>query len=134
MTLALLHNWVGYAIVGSWAIVAGWGFALRLLRYEETPTFWRFVALAQILLLGQLLVGLVLLLIGRIPVGGSWGAAWFDNVFHILYGLVFPIVTLVFAHRWSLEGRRSPHTIFAVAGLVLFGLTARAWMTGAGMG
>lgn len=130
MGVTLFHHFFGYAVVGSWAIVCCWALALRLLRYEETPTFWRFVAVSQVLLGVQLIVGVVLLLMGRLPAGFDW----FDNIFHILYGIVFPVVVLVFAHRWSQQGRWSPHTIFSVAGLVLFGLTARAWMTGAGIG
>lgn len=128
MSITLLHNWAGYAIVGSWAIVGGWALALRFLPYDETPTFWRAVSVAQILLFVQLLAGLVLLLLGRLPAGQNW----FDNIFHVLYGIVFPLVVLFFAHKWSREGRYDPHTAFAVTGLVLFGLTARAWMTGAG--
>lgn len=129
MTITLIHQWVGYAIVGSWAIVGGWALALRLLPYEETPTFWRAVSVAQIMLFAQLLVGLVLLAMGRLPAGDDW----FLNIFHVLYGLVFPVVVLFLAHKWSREGRYNPHTAFAVTGLVIFGLTARAWMTGFGM-
>ena len=130
MGMTLVHHWLGYAVVGTWAVVAVWALVLRLVRVEESPAFWRFVAVSQVLLGIQLLGGVVLLLMGRLPAGFDW----FDNVFHILYGIVFPVVVLVFAHRWSQEGRWSPHTIFAVAGLVLFGLTARAWMTGVGVG
>ena len=129
MTLTLLHSWVGYGIVGIWAVVTGWGLALRLLPYEETPMFWRVVTLAQVGLALQLLVGTVLLALGRLPAGQDW----FDNVFHVLYGFVFPVVVLVVAHRLSGAGRVNPHLAFAVAGLVLFGLTARAWMTGMGI-
>jgi hypothetical protein len=129
MSISLVHQWVGYAIVGSWAVVGGWSLALRFLPYEDTPTFWRAVSVAQILLVLQLAVGLVLLLLGRLPAGDDW----FTNVFHILYGIVFPLVVLFFAHKWSREGRYDPHTAFAVTGLVLFGLTARAWLTGFGM-
>lgn len=127
MSISSLHSWVGYAIVGSWAIVGGWSLALRFLSYDETPTFWRMVSVAQVLLGLQLVAGVVLLAMGRLPASG-----WFLNVFHVLYGIVFPIVVLFVAHKWSREGRFNPYSAFAVTGLVLFGLTARAWMTGAG--
>lgn len=129
MTLTLLHAWVGYGLVGIWAVVAGWGLALRFLPYDETPTFWRVLTLAQVGLALQLLVGTGLLALGRLPAGQDW----FLNVFHVLYGFAFPVVVLVVAHRLSRAGRVDPHLAFAVAGLVLFGLTARAWMTGMGM-
>jgi FtsH-binding integral membrane protein len=130
MDLAQPHTWAGLAIVSLWAVVSGWSFALRLLRYDETPTFWRVVSVAQILLGIQLLLGLVLLVLGRRPGDGSW----FDFIFHLLYGIVFPLLTLFFAHKWAREKRFDAHAAFAVAGLVIFGLTARAFMVGAGIG
>ena len=129
MSLAVLHSWIGYVIVGSWAVIAGWGLALSFLDYEETPTFWRVVSLAQVLLGIQLLAGVVLLAMGRLPAGDDW----FNNIFHVLYGFAFPVIVLLFAHRWSRAGRVDPHLAFSVTGLVVFGLTARAWMTGGWM-
>lgn len=130
MDLAQPHTWIGLALISVWAVISGWSFALRLLGYEETPTFWRAVSVAQILLVVQLLIGLVLMLLGRQPGDGTL----FNYVFHPLYGIVFPLVTLFFAHKWAREDRFEPHTVFAVAGLVIFGLTARAFMVGVGMG
>lgn len=113
-----------------WGVISGWAFALRLLKYDETPTFWRAVSIAQILLVIQLAIGLVLLVLGGRPGDGTL----FSYVFHPLYGIVFPLLTLFYAHKWAREGRYEPHAAFAVAGLVLFGLTARAFMVGAGIG
>lgn len=130
MDLAAPHTWLGIAIVAAWAIVSVWAFILRLLSREDTPLFWRMVSLAQMLLLLQVLIGLVLMLMGRRP----GDASLFAYAFHLLYGIVFPIIVLLLAHKWAREGRRNPHTIFGVAGLVLFGLTARAFMVGLGIG
>jgi hypothetical protein len=134
MTLVGLHAYVlGYAVVGSWAVICFWSLALRLARYEDTPTFWRAVSVAQILLVLQLLAGLVLLVLyalGRAGLPGDGSA--FDVSFHLLYGAGFPLIVLFFAHKWAREGRYHPHAVFAVAALVLFGLTARAWQVGAG--
>lgn len=130
MDLAQPHIWIGLALVSVWGVISGWSFALRLLGYDETPTFWRAVSIAQILLVVQLLIGLVLMLLGRRPGDGSM----FIYVFHPLYGIVFPLVTLFYAHKWAREGRFEPHAAFAVAGLVIFGLTARAFMVGTGIG
>ena len=130
MDLAQPHTWAGLAIVSLWGVISGWSFALRLLPYDETPTFWRVVSVAQILLVIQVLIGLVLLLLARRPGDGSW----FDFVFHLLYGIVFPLLTLFFSHKWARDGRFDAHAAFAVAGLVIFGLSARAFMVGAGIG
>lgn len=130
MNLAEPHIWVGLAIVSVWAVVSGWSFALRLRGYEQTPTFWRFVSVAQVLLVVQLAIGLVLLVLGGRPGDGSL----FIYIFHPLYGIVFPLVTLYFAHKWAREERYDPHLAFGVAGLIVFGLSARAFMVGAGIG
>ena len=130
MDLTTPHFWIGFALVSVWAVISGWSFALRLLPYDETPTFWRIVSVAQVLLVIQLVIGLVLLILGGRPGDGSM----FIYVFHPLYGIVFPLLTLFFAHKWAREGRYHPHAVFGVAGLVVFGLTARAMMVGLGIG
>lgn len=123
--------WLGVPVWASWVIIMVWALVLRLLGAGETPTFWRAVSVAQILLALQVVVGAVLLGLwalglGPPPVPGSA----FQSVFHVLYGLVFPLVVLVVGHRFAVQGRMAPHTAFAVVGLVNFGLLFRAWQTG----
>jgi hypothetical protein len=136
MDILALHGYVlGYGAVGSWAVIAFWSLALRLLRYEHTPWFWRAVSLAQIILALQFFLGLALLTMYTLGTAGLPGdGSVFDVSFHLLYGAGFPLIVLFVAHKWSRDGRVDPHTAFAVAGLVNFGLTARAWMVGAGVG
>jgi hypothetical protein len=127
MTLTGLHGYVlGFVIIGSWAVICGWALALRFLPYDETPTFWKAVSVAQILLLAQVLVGIVLLLIGKRPGTGDGETI----AFHLAYGLVFPLITLVVGHKVARDGKYKPHSVFAVVGLIIFGLTARSWMVG----
>jgi len=133
------HGYVlGYLVVGVWAVVLFWSGALALTRHEDTPTFWRFVSLAQVLLVVQLVLGLVLmgwwLLGGGQPPGANSGGGWFNGTFHLLYGVVFPLLVLLAGHGAARSGRYGPHVVFAVVGLVNFGLTARAFMVGAGTG
>lgn len=136
--IASAHGYIiGFALIGAWAVITFWALALRFTRYDETPTFWRAVSVAQSLLGLQLVVGLVLVVWwlgfdGPSPAANS-GGGWFDATFHILYGLVFPLIVLVVGHRAARERRYDPHLVFAVVGLVIFGLTARAWMVGAGV-
>ena len=123
-----IHGYVlGFALIGSWAVISGWALALRFTSYEETPTFWRVVSVAQILLALQWIAGIVLLLMGRRPGQAETGG---DLAFHLAYGLLFPAIVLGVAHMTARRGSYKPHSVFAVAGLVLFGLTARAWMVG----
>lgn len=127
MSLTALHGYIlGITVISSWAIVCFWALGLRFTRYEETPTFWRAVSVAQILLVVQLVIGLVLLVMGRRPGGG--GA--FNTGFHLLYGFGFPLLVLFFGHKWAREGRYDAHTVFAVVGLVIFALTVRGFLVG----
>lgn len=131
-----LHGyWLGVPVFASWLVVAAWGLVLRLLRASETPVFWRAVSVAQILLGLQVLVGVVLLGawalgLGLAPVPGSA----FHSVFHVLYGGGFPLLVLLVGHHWAREERYHPHTVFALVGLVNFGLLFRAWQTGLMLG
>jgi hypothetical protein len=139
MSLPALHGYLlGFAVIGAWAVIMIWSTALWLLGYSDTPVFWRAVSLAQILLAVQLLVGVVMILLwllgrGQAP-GANSGGGLFNGAFHVLYGIVFPAIALVVGHGIARRGRYNAHMIFAVVGLVIFGLTARAWMLGAGVG
>lgn len=134
MSIAQIHGYVvGFLLIGGWATIMFWSLALRFLRYDETPTFWRAVSVAQILLVIQLLLGLVLLALHGLGRGGLPGdGSAFDVSFHLLYGVGFPLIVLLVAHKGARDGRFNPYTAFAVVGLVNFGLTARAWMVGVG--
>ncbi|MBA3371998.1 MAG: hypothetical protein M3425_02230 [Actinomycetota bacterium] len=130
MSLTSVHGYVvGVVLIGTWATICGWSLALRFTRYEHTPTFWRVVSFGQILLALQLLIGLMLLVLGKSP-GPEGGGA--TLAFHLAYGVIFPLLTLIVGHRVAREGRYNPHAVFAVVGLVCFGLTARAFMVGVG--
>lgn len=136
MDVVGLHGYVlGLTVVGSWLVVCLWSLVLRLARAGETPWFWRAVSLAQILLALQFVAGLVLVTMWVLGAAGLPGdGSAFDVTFHLLYGVGFPLVVLFFGHKWARDGRINPHSAFALVGLVNFGLTARAWMVGAGIG
>jgi len=133
------HGYVlSFAVIGAWGTILFWALALRFTRYEETPTFWRAVSVAQVLLAVQFLAGLVLMgywLFGDgQPPAANAGGGWFNGTFHLLYGVGFPLLALLVGHRLAIAGRYNPHSVFATVGLVIFGLTARAFQVGAGGG
>lgn len=123
VSISQIHGYViGGGIVGSWLIVMLLALVLRAVSGDkDVPWFWRVVSIAQLLLGVQLLFGVVLLLMGRVPAPGDA----FTTGFHFLYGAVFPVVVLFFGHKYARDGRFHPLTAFAVVGLVNFGLTAR---------
>ncbi len=135
MSFVGVHGYVvGFAIPAAWLIICLWALFLRLRKAEEAPLFWRVVSVAQVLLALQFFLGLALLTLYSLGRGGLPGSgSTFDVTFHLLYGAGFPLAVLVVAHRGARDGRFDAYAAFAVVGLVIFGLTARAWMVGAGL-
>ena len=131
MDFARIHGYVvGFTIMGLWAVLSVWALVLWRMRREEAPSFWRAVSVAQVLLVIQLLIGVVLLVQGRGPNLGET----FDVVFHPLYGFVFPAIVLVVAHAQARAGVRSAYAVFALGAFVILALTVRSFTVGAGIG
>jgi hypothetical protein len=120
-----LHRYVGYLVVGTFAV--GWllGLLLWVTRRQTGDWFWRWLVAAQILAVAQAIVGIVLLLMGRRPT--QW--------LHLVYGFG-PIVILAIGHLLAREEafRPRPWIPFALASFICFGLSLRALTTGLGLG
>lgn len=123
--MSLVHRVIGFAVVAGFGLVMLWGAGAALLRRDAGAWFWRLLAAIQVILGLQVIAGVVLL-----AVRGAGG----QPVLHYLYGSVFPLIALVIAHLLARELERDQHVVFALAGLVCFGLTLRALMTGLGLG
>jgi hypothetical protein len=120
-----LHRYVGYLVVGIFAV--GWLFGLFLWisRRPAGEWFWRWLAAAQVIAIVQALIGLLLLAFGLRP--SSW--------LHYVYGFG-PLVVFAIAHLLAREeafGSR-PWAPFAMAAFISFGLSLRALTTGLGLG
>lgn len=119
-----LHRYVGYVVVGVFSI--GWLFGLGLwvARREAGDLFWRWLVAAQVVVLGQALVGAALLVMGRRPL--TW--------LHVVYGLG-PIAIFALGHVLAREEpfRARPWVPFSLASFISFGLSLRALMTGLGL-
>jgi hypothetical protein len=119
-----LHRVVGFAIVIGWAVLFLWGVGLFILRRDAGRLYWGLLTVLQVLIGLQLLAGLVLL-----AVGGR------QPLLHYLYGVVFPAIVLVVCHVFSRGLEKPPyHLFFTIGAFFVFGLTARALMTGLGLG
>jgi len=118
--MSRFHALEGFVIVAGWGVLFFWGVGLFLLRRDAGRLYWGLVAVLQVLLGIQLLAGSVLLAMGeRRP------------VLHYLYGAVLPAVTLVVCHVLTRSLQKPPyHLFFTWGALFIFGLTARALMTG----
>lgn len=119
-----VHAFVGFAIVGGFALLTLWGLATWLIRRGPGRGFWWLLGGLQVALILQLVAGVILL-----AMGGS------RDMLHYLYGVAFPVLILVGAHWLAREAfAHRPWAPFAMGSFFIFGLTLRALMTGLGIG
>lgn len=133
-----VHEVVGFVVVGLLAIGWLWGLGAWIARRDPGERYWTWLAVVQVAIGVQALLGITLYLSGRRVVApGALG-----GVLHYVYGLL-PILLFVFAHVVAREGNARlvgidrpvrPWVPFAWAAFICFGLTARALMTGLGIG
>ena len=117
-----VHEYIGFFIVGAFAALWIWGLGAWIVKRDPGKSFWRLVAVVQVVVGVQVIAGVILLLLGfRRP--------WL----HYAYGL-FPILLFVLAHIYARRGQWKPWVPFAWAAFFCFGLTLRALMTGLGIG
>jgi hypothetical protein len=122
--MANFHRIEGFVIVAGWGVLFFWGIGLFLLKREAGRLYWGLLAGLQVLLGLQLVAGMVLL-----ATGGR------QPLLHYLYGSVFPAVVLVVCHVLTRGLEKPPyHLFFTWGAFFVFGLTARALMTGLGLG
>ncbi len=117
-----IHRYIGFFIVGVFAVGWIWGLGARLAKRGPGDWFWRWLAVAQVTAVVQSLAGLILLIQGQ-------RQGWL----HYAYGL-FPILVLGIAHGVARTREGDPWVPFAWASFFCFGLTLRGLMTGLGIG
>ena len=122
--MASLHRIVGFVVVAGWGLLFLFGIGLFITKRDAGRLYWGLLTVLQVLLGVQLLAGLVLLLRG----GGQ-------PLLHYLYGAVFPAIVLGVCHLFTRGLEKPPyHLFFTIGSFFVFGLTARALMTGLGIG
>ena len=122
--MARFHEIEGFVIVAGWGLLFLFGIGLFITRRDANRVYWGLLTVLQVLLGVQLLAGLVLLLNGgRQP------------LLHYLYGAVFPALVIGVCHVLTRGLEKPPyHLFFTIGAFFVFGLTARALMTGLGIG
>jgi hypothetical protein len=123
--ICLVHAYIGFAIVGGWALLFLWGLGAFIVKREPNQWFWRALAVLQVGIIVQLVVGVTLLGTGH----------HLPSFLHFAYGVLFPAIVLVIAHTVGrgLEDEADAWKVFAVASFFVFGLTLRALSTGLGL-
>jgi hypothetical protein len=121
--MTAFHRIEGFAIVIGWGVLFLWGVGLFIFKRDAGRLYWGLLTVLQVLLGLQLLAGLVLFAAGGRPA-----------VLHYLYGAVFPAIVLVVCHVFTRGLEKPPyHLFFTIGAFFVFGLTARALMTGLGL-
>lgn len=125
--MALIHRVLGAAIVLALLVILLWGTALRLAGHDEAPTaFWGLQHYTENVLVIQVVLGVVLLLLGRRVVGGS--VVWL----HYLYGSLFPLMAVIGGRIAGMRRPEREYVGLVWGAFVAWGLTMRALMTGCG--
>ncbi|MGH2703381.1 MAG: hypothetical protein ACRDJ2_16620, partial [Actinomycetota bacterium] len=124
-----LHRGIGFAIPAAFLVLAVASLVGILRNRNPGDWYWSWLGILQVIVGIQFVVGAVLFLAGGRPPGGD--LRWL----HYVYGAFFPFALLLFAHRAARERfREVPAIPFGIAAFLCFGLTARALMTGLGIG
>ncbi len=118
------HETVGFIVVGLFAVGWIWGIVLWIAKRPGGTWFWRWLAVVQVVVVLQAVLGLTLLVLGYRP----------DTWLHYVYGFG-PLVVVGIAHLVAREEpfQARPWVPFAWAAFFCFGLTLRALTTGLGM-
>lgn len=120
-----VHIYVGFAVVAVFFVFWVWGAIARgMKQLEPAKAFWGLLAVVQVVIGVQALIGVILLLMGRMPT--DW--------LHFVYGFG-PLVCLVVAHLYvRKETPAYRYVPFVFAAVIGWGLSVRALMTGLGIG
>lgn len=128
--MTAFHRILGFSIVGGLLLLALTGLVLRIRGLDEAPKWFRALQyyLENVLML-QTVVGLVMFLfMGRRVAGG-------DLVFlHYFYGSLFPLIAVISGRIAGLRRETREYVGWTWGAFFAFGLTARALMTGLGIG
>jgi len=124
-----VHEFVGFVVVGIFAVGWVWGLIAAIARRDPGDRYWTWLTVAQVVAGLQALLGVVLLLMGKRP--STW--------LHYVYGFG-PFVVLAIAHLMARDLQKTksgtpaiaPWIVFALAAFICFGLTLRGLMTGLG--
>lgn len=125
--MTAFHRILGAVIVTAFVVIMVSVVALRVTGREATPTALRALQhWTENLLIVQLVVGIVLLALGRRVVGGP--VVWL----HYLYGSLFPFIAVVGGRVAALRREHHAYVGLGWGALVAFGLTLRAVQTACG--
>ncbi|MEX2324447.1 MAG: hypothetical protein WD576_01735 [Nitriliruptoraceae bacterium] len=125
--MTAFHRYLGAIIIVMFCVIMVWGIALRFMRRDDAPVgLWAVQHWTENFLAVQVVVGLVLLFMGRRVVGGP--LVWF----HYLYGSLFPLIAVVGGRIAALRRERREYIGLAWGSFIALALLLRAVQTACG--
>lgn len=125
--MTALHSYVAYAVPIGFGILMLASIFTYLRNQEPASWYWNLLAVLQVVLGIQLIIGGFLLLTGATP--QSNGPSWL----HYVYGAAFPLLVLVIAHTQARKRPGAEVLFFGVAAFLCTFSTLRALQTGLGI-
>jgi hypothetical protein len=122
-----LHTYVAYAIPAGFGALVLASIYTYVRNREPANWYWNLLAVLQVIVGIQFLVGAYLFLAGGRP--QSNGPNWL----HYVYGAAFPLLVLVIAHTQARKRAGAEVLFFGVAAFLCTFSTLRALQTGLGI-
>ncbi len=122
-----IHSYVGYAIPAGFGILVALSIVVYLRNREPNALYWNLLAVLQVIVGVQLVIGVALLISGARP--QSNGPGWL----HYVYGIAFPGLVLGIAHVQARKRVGAEALIFGIAAFLCCFSTLRALQTGLGI-
>ncbi len=116
MTLTVVHERLGTTMLLFLSVAGVWGLATYFLRRSISGSYWGILAVGEILILAQMVVGIILWIDGARPA----------RTIHVLYGIV-AVLTIpgYYAYTRGRDDRRASLT-YGLISLFLVGISIRA--------
>ena len=125
--VAEVHKYVGFSIPAGFLLLTLWTIASLIRNRPPANPFWTLLAILQVLIGIQVLVGGFLFLTGARPT--TEGPEWL----HYVYGALFPAFVLTIAHGQAKRYSDIPWVVFGIAAFLCAASTFRAIQTGLGL-
>lgn len=122
-----LHLYVAYAVPAGFGLLVLGSVYTYMRNREPADWYWNLLAVLQVVLGIQFVVGVYLFLAGGRP--QSNGPNWL----HYIYGAAFPLLVLAIAHTQARKRAGAEVLFFGVAAFLSTFSTLRALQTGLGI-
>jgi len=119
-TLSFIHGRIAQTTILFAFIMGAWAAWHYFRKQGVDSSYWGALVIGEILFIGQGLIGVVLLFLGKTPA----------DLIHFLYGVLVVLSWPAVYIYTNARATRNEAAIYALVSFFIFGLAIRAWMTG----